>query len=362
MKFTTMSLWLALVTFPGLLTASGQPAWISALPEEPGRIYAMGLAPTKEGLAEALTQASHQARGEVLSRLRASVKAETTVSSRANLTQATGGRAMGSSEQQVDRRTRIQAEATELPGLVVAETWEDRKGGTAYALAYLDVPVAERELKARFLAQKKDLFQEDGLPPAPRDRLRKLHRLRGAQVELAKLDDLSALVAAGGGDPRLRGQIREGRLAVDREMEQLRNALVFSLEGAKGANPLAAILRNAALEAGLGWAETGGDFRLVMDFRSKAGEARLDVPSSHWSGGWGGGWVTHTTSQATGIIVARGVLSLTLVDRAGTEYEAVDVEAKGLGVSEFQAEQKLKEDFKVKLEKTFAEWLENLVK
>ena len=362
MRYTTVSLHLALAVAPALLVASGPPAWIETLPEQPGRIYALGLAPPREGFAEALTQASHQARGEVLARLRASVKADTTVSSRSTMTQATGSRATGLSEQQVDRRTRIQAEATELPGLVVAETWEDRKGGTVYALAYLDLPVAERELRTRFLAQKKDLFQEEGLPTAPRDRMRMLRRLRVAQVELAKLDDLSALVAAGGGDGKLRGQIREGRLAVDRDLEQLRSSLVFSLEGAKGASQLAGILRNAALEAGLGWAETGGDFRLVMDFHSKASEARLDVQTPRSNGWWAGGWVSHTTSRDTGIIVARGVLSLTLVDRAGTEYEAMDVDAKGLGVSEFQAEQKLKEDFRAKLEKTFAEWLENLVR
>jgi hypothetical protein len=79
------------------------------------------------------------------------------------------------------------------------------------------------------------------------------------------------------------------------------------------------------------------------------------------NGWWRGGWVSHTVNQSTGITVARGVLTITLKDRAGTEYESVDVEAKGLGVSQFQAEQRLKEDFKDKLESTFSKWIENLV-
>ena len=66
-------------------------------------------------------------------------------------------------------------------------------------------------------------------------------------------------------------------------------------------------------------------------------------------------------NQGTGIIVARGILELTLKDKAGNQYESVEVEAKGLGVSDFQAEQRLKEDIRTKLEKTFAKWLENLV-
>ena len=43
------------------------------------------------------------------------------------------------------------------------------------------------------------------------------------------------------------------------------------------------------------------------------------------------------------------------------DLAALNSAAKGLGVTEFQAENKLKEDFKGKIEKTFSKWLENLV-
>jgi hypothetical protein len=290
------------------------------------------------------------------------VKSDTSISTKATMTQATGGRATGSSEQQVGQNTRVQASATELPGLAVEETWVDVKGASAYALAYLDVPVAEREIRARFTAQKNDLFQEGETPTDPRERMRMLGRLKVAQVELGKLDDMAALIAAGGGDPSLRSQIRAGKLAVDRQMEQLRASLTLSLEGAQGATQIAALLRNAALRAGLGWAASGGEFQLVMDYRSDAKTAKIETQNKQWNGWWGGGWVSHTANHDTGIIVARGVLTITLRDRAGTEYESVDIEAKGVGVSDFQAENRLKEDFKAKVEKTFSQWLENLVK
>lgn len=339
-----------------------KPMWITALPSQAGRVYAMGLAPVSPGEAQAITQASQNARGEVLSRLRASVKSETSVSSRATMTQQAGGKATGTSEQQVGQNTNIQASATELPGLSVEETWVDVKGATAYALAYLDVPIAERELRARFTAQKNDLFQESDTPTAPRERMRQLNRLKNAQVELAKLDDMAALLAAGGGDPQLRKDIRAGKLSVDRQMDQLRGSLTLSLEGGSGASQIAAILRNAALKTGLGWAERDGEFQLVLDYRSDAKTARVDASQKQWNGWWRGGWVSHTTTKDTGIIVARGVLSITLRDRAGTEYESVEIEAKGLGVSDFQAENRLKQDFREKIEKTFTKWLENLVK
>jgi len=337
-----------------------KPIWVTTLPQQPGRIYAMGIASGASGEAEALTQASQNARAEVLTRLRANVRSETSVVSKASMSNQ-GGKVTGSSEQQVGQDTRIQTQATELPGLVVEETWLEAKGATAYALAYLDVPIAESELRTRFTAQKNDLAQESGTPAAPRERLRLLGRLKHAQVELAKLDDMAALISAGGGDPQLRAQVRAAKLAVDRRMDQLRGSLTLSLEGAKGAANIAGLLRNAALKAGLGWAESGGEFQLVMDYRSDAKSAKIDVQHQQWNGWWRGGWVSHTVSKDSGIIVARGVLTITLKDRSGTQYESMDVEAKGLGVTEFQAEQKLKEDFRSKLEQTYAQWLENLV-
>ena len=242
----------ALAALPQTLV---KPIWISALPERPGRVYAMGLAPVTTGDAQAVTQASQNARAEVLSRLRANVQSETSVRSTAKVS-----------------------------------------------------------------------------------------------------------VQAGGADPALRGQVRAARLAVDRQMEQLRGSLTFSLEpGARGAVQVASLLRNAALKAGLGWSETGGEFVLALAFQTDSKEARIDVNRQDWNGWWRGGAVSHSVNQGTGIIVARGILELTLKDKAGNQYESVEVEAKGLGVSDFQAEQRLKEDIRTKLEKTFAKWLENLV-
>ena len=339
-----------------------KPIWVTSLPQQAGRVYAMGLAPLSAGQAEAVTQAAQNARAEVLTRLRANVKSETSVVSKSTLTRDASGKASGGSEQQVGQNTRIQTQATGIPGLVVEESWLDGKGGTAYALAYLDVPIAEREIRSRFTAEQNDLAQE-GTPKEPRERMRQLSRLKIAQTELVKLDDLAALIAAGGGDGELRGQVRAARLAVDRRLDQLRGSLTLSLDTAsKGASAVAGILRNAALKAGMGWAENGGEFQLVMDYKSDAKTAHIDVQRQSWNGWWRGGWVSHTVNTNSGIIVARGVLTITLKDRAGTEYESVDVEAKGLGVTEFQAEQKLKEDFKTKLDTTFSKWLDDLVR
>ena len=355
---------LALFLAAGALRAQGavKPLWISALPQQAGRVYAMGLAPYAAGEAQAVTQASANARVEVLTRLRATVKGETKVRSSATVTRE-GGRTTGSAEQRVGQNTDIQAQATELPGLVVEETWADGPGRTAYALAYLDVAVAERELRTRFSALKNDLFQEPETPAEPRERMRMLNRLKGAQVELALLDDMAGLLGAGGGDAKLRAQIRAGKLSVDREMEQLRASLTLSMD-AGGQNPaqIVTLLRNAALKAGLGWAARDGEFQLVLDYKGERRTAKADLQKSSNNGYWGGGWVTRTVNHDTGIIVARGSLEITLKDKAGNQYESMELEAKGLGVSDFQAEKRLQEDFRAQLEKAFGAWLERLVR
>jgi len=329
-----------------------KPIWISALPERSGRVYAMGLASFSPSEALALKLASQNARIEVLTRLRASVKGETNVQSRASFSKESGGAATGSSSQSVAQDSQIRTQATDLPGLAVEETWSDLDGRTAYALAYLDVAVAERELRSRFEAARKDLALEAGNPADPRERMRKLQRLRRSQDELFKLDDLAGLLAAGGGDPVLRSEIRDQRLATDRQMEALRASLVFCLKGDKdfGAGmDIIALVRNAVLKQGLGWSESGGEF--LLSLRYTGNRAGINIEKKQlWA-----------HQQEADLIVARGVIEVTLADAKGTQYESTTLEAKGVGVTEFQADRALIKEFKAKLETTISRWLETLV-
>jgi len=339
----------ALLLAAGLGAASPRvkPPWISVLPDQKGRVYALGLAAFAPGEAQALPQAQANARTEVLTRLRASVQAETRVQSQAAFTQQTGGTPTGTSSRSVTQDTRILTQATELPGLVVEETWSDGDERTVYALAYLDVPLAERELRARFQAARRDLAQEAGNPADPRERLRKLQGMRRLQVELATLDDTAALVAAGGGDALLRAEIRDQRLAVDRRLDALRGTLTFCLKGDKGSADIAALVRNAVLQQGLGWSEAEGEFALQLRYSGQ----RQKIPARWWD------------YQATGdFIVARGAVEITLVDRLGTEYESTTLEAKGVSVTEFGADRALLKDYRTKLEAALGRWLENLVR
>lgn len=339
---------------PQVLAAQGavKPMWIQSLPSQPGRIYAMGLAVFAPSEAQALKQAQTNARTEVLLRLRASVKSQTDIKSTAAVQRQSGQAATGSSSSRVAQDNRIATSAVDLPGLVVEETWADQAGRTAYALAYLDIAVAERELRNRFGALKTDLAQENP-EGGPRERLRALQRMKKGQEELNRLDDMAGLIAAGGGDPELRSQVRAQKLAMDRQLDQLRASLTFCIAGDKdmgvGAD-MTSIVRNAVLRQGLGWAEQGGEFTLQL--RYQGDRQGWDIQKRRW-------WEYQYNPD---FIVARGVLEITLVDKAGTQYESTTIEAKGVGTSEFQADQKLSADYKKKMEATLTQWLAHLVR
>lgn len=338
---------------PAVLLAQGnvKPMWVNQLPSAPGRVYAMGMAILTSTEAGAIRQAQNNARGEVLARLRASVKATTDTRTSSVVQRSTGGPTTGSSTQTYNQNVSVTAQATELPGLTVEETWTDTKQNTVYALAYLDVVAAHTELSKRFEAQRTDLASETAEGVA-RERLRKLQRMRAAQAEMAKLDDMAGLLVAAGGDAALRGEVRAQRLAVDKLLDQLKASLTFCVGGDRDlgvGGDVASALRNAVLKAGLGWAEQDGEFTLVLRFQGNRQGVDIKAKKQWWE-----------HKYDADFIVARGILDVTLTDRAGTQYESTQIEAKGVATNEMQADKKMLDDYKKKLTGFVEKWLKEI--
>ncbi len=106
-----------------------------------------------------LRQVSDNARADVIARMRANVKADTRVTTTYRRARGAGA-TTASRTQNAQIGTEVQARATDLPGLVVEETFMDRPGGTGYALAYLDLGIAQQELQTRLDGIKADLSAE----------------------------------------------------------------------------------------------------------------------------------------------------------------------------------------------------------
>ncbi len=112
----------ALVVLPAGLEAQtaapARPAWIATLPDQAGRLYALGTAQLAGSESDAINRASDRARLEVVTRLRATVRGRTSVTTRTSETRQAGA-ASGAGERQVRDEMSVGAEAEDLPGLVV---------------------------------------------------------------------------------------------------------------------------------------------------------------------------------------------------------------------------------------------------
>jgi hypothetical protein len=331
---------------------TARPLWISTLPTQPGRVYGLGVAALTTD-AVTLRQVSDNARIDVISRLRANVIGDTKVITNYNESRTTGGGpATASRTQNVQVNTQVLAQAADLPGLVVEETFMDRPGGTGYALAYLDLAIAQQELQTRLDTLKADLGaqrSEQGV----RAKLVEAQALKKTHGELVKLDDLAGLLSGGGGDPALRGEVLKTRLEVERRMVAARSALTFGLAPTPGMEldpDVKDVVRNAVLKEGMGWSDQNPLFSITL--RARNGRNGVAVGQRAW-------WDRQRTPD---FIVAQGSLSLTLVDSAGQQYESMTIAAKGVGVNEFQADSLLLADYKAKLGKAVAAWLNDLAR
>lgn len=348
---------LAVLLVPALVAmSSARPGWVTTVPDFPGRIYGVGVAPANNTRALALQQATDNAKAKVLERLRANIQSNTTLTTNYQEQKAIqGGVRTESANRTTDRQstTRIQARATDLPGLTVETTFleEDGANATMYALAYLDMGVASREVQARFDAVAAGLGA-----PAGTDLRSRLHRIRVVKLaldDLGRIEDLFGLIRAGGADPALGEAITKLRLRAEGERDGLRQGLTFGMPPSPDVpvDPeVKAAVRNAFLQEGLGWSDQRPDLAVTLRVRSATNA--VQVEGRRW-------WAYLRNGD---FIVARGTLSLTLVDRAGQEYESTLVEAKGVGTSEFQADTLLLKDYKAKLTKTVGTWLMDLGK
>ena len=285
-------------------------------------------------------------------RLRASVKAEFSMTS-SSRTQATlGGPVTGSAQQQTTRTTRISTQAADLPGLGIEERWMDGPGRTAYALAFLEVAAAERDLVGKLAVVRKSLVQDPDLPSLSlRERIALLASMKQRQDDAVSLDDLANLVNAAGGDPDLPAQAADLRTESGRRLTTLQGLLTLSIQADPGLEPpseVAARVRILAKGHGLGWADRGGE--LLLRIQPVGSPRRWDL-AAHRT------WIYEPSSDFT---VASGSFEVTLMDRAGTRFETTTLEVVGVSPDASGADRALIKNFATKLEAALAGWLGNL--
>lgn len=334
-----------LLVLPGSMPSlhaqgSSRPTWIEVIPDRLGRLYAMGLAPLGGNEGEAIRQASQNARVEVVTRLRASVKGDSQIRDASSSQRKLGGPTTAEARQSVEQNSRVSTQVMDLPGLSIAETWVDPKGRTVYALAYLDVTSSQMDMQLQ-LDDVRKLIGDGPEPSNPKDRARAIQGLKRGREELKKLERWADLLSAGGGLAMVRSDIRNTQMGVQAQMDTLKRSLVIGLaRDAALPSDLATILQNAAQASGLGWGGTRPDFSVKLrNLGDRQAPAWWDIDAG------------------PDFTTAKGALQLSLVDLQGQIYESSPIEASGIGTSKISANQALLKDCQKKMEAAFDQWL-----
>jgi len=199
----------------GAQSVPARPDWIENLPGGAGRLYAMGTSDLGGSEGESITRASDRARLEVVTRLRATVRGRTSVTTRTSEL-ARGSAKSGAADRQVRDEVSVGARAEDLPGLVVEHTYTDRPARTVYALAYLDLALAQSGLAARLDQVRAGRTRVGG------EWSRKARwRLRKLQQDLNRVDESIALLAVTGVGLDLRPALQTERAALDQALQRL---------------------------------------------------------------------------------------------------------------------------------------------
>jgi hypothetical protein len=155
----------------------------------------------------------------------------------------------------------------------------------------------------------------------------------------------------------LRGEVLKSRMATENKLAAARSVLTFGLAPSAGLDldpDVIDVVRSAVLKEGMDWADPDKKPMFSITLRVRSGKTGVTVGQRAW-------W---DYQRAADFIVAKGSLSLTLVDSDGKQYESMSIEAKGVGVNgdQGEADRRLLADYKAKLGKAVAAWLADLGK
>lgn len=326
------------------------PPWVKALPESPGRIYAIGTSAIAPSEAKALEQAAQNARFEVIARLRVGVTGTTTVSTTLSQQQASGREAVGNRQQYVRQEGATSVKAVELPGLIIEERFIDRQTGVAYALAYLDVSSAERTLVSslNILASEWKGLQTEPPPAGVRPSISRIQRVKTLKGRAEALGLQGGLLIPAGVSTSHQGDAKSLEADMGKVIADLQAGLSMGaqIRGGELGEDFLSILRNVAIKDGFIWTQQNPVMLLSVEIRSA--NQGLNIRRKSW-------W--DVDASQPDIVGVRANIRVSLLDQNGDAQDGFDVSAKGVGVDEFAASQALIREVRRVLPVKFHEFL-----
>lgn len=309
--------------------ATPLPEWVTALPDAPGRMYAVGAAQISEegSEAKAISRAGEHAKVELLSTLRTNVNSSQ--ESRATLKVSRTDTSNNSGfEQQVQKKTVITASARDLPGLTIRESFIDRQNQSVYALAELDLSAATAELDRR---QQKLEARLAEVRAMKNPELAEIGRAENFLQQQASTLDMAALLASRIGSQAARIQATHDDFR--RALADLKKGVTFGLNAQGAENRSSGALMGAVTKAGYSW--------------SAAPRYRFTI----------NGGDNRQFAFNFGRHVVKASMNLLLEDSAGTVVKTAKINATGNGATEAAADRQLNKRFDEEIETHTREWL-----
>lgn len=315
------------------------PSWVHLTPERGGRVYAVGRAPLGPSQAVSMQEAVADARTQVVASLRVSVSSSS-AQQKISSVQTEGKNRHEFDQSRFASNSEQKIQAVDLPGITIEATFADHAGKTAYALAFLDVAVAEKELQGRWVPLRdKAIVVLDMQAQGPRERLKKLSRLRALSGRFAPVSDLASLVSAASPSNMTKIDVESILGRMEAASESLKASLTFAIRGTEAVSTggdMTDAIKNALLRHGFEWSDQTPQLLLII--RS-----------------------TETPRQGE-LTSIRAAVNIRLEDAAGTSYETFDLEARGVGTDMIQAKSKLMKDIRSQLPNKLDSWLNEITR
>lgn len=345
---------LMMVSLSAICQSQVAPPWMKVLPERPGRIYAVGNATVAPNEAKALELAAQNARFEVIARLRVAVQGSTTVSTTLTEQRVSGSVATGSRQQYVRQDGTTSVQAVNLPGLIVEERYLDRQAGAAYALAYLDIAVAERSLVDQVGALEADwnTLKSDEVQTGLRPSISRLQRIKALKTRATELESQATLLIPAGVSTSVRSGVQTLGRDMNREITAVQKSLTMGakVQGGDLGQDVLALLRNAAIYQGFIWTQKDPAINLVIELRgAKQG---LNIYRKTW-------WDVDVSTPD--IVGTRAAIRISISDASGEIQDSFDLAVKGVGVDTLSSEQALLKELKRVLPVRFQAFLNELL-
>lgn len=306
------------------------PNWTQSLPNQPGKVFGLGMATIHGDIAQANSRAAENAKVELLMSLQATVKSQRDTFTSSETYQSLDQDMYASQQDNVDHKSSFETAVKNLPGLRISETYQSSSDNTVYALAELNVQLA----RAAIVQQQQDTEQTIQLLATTDDGIQLLSALQQAKAKLAQLLQLSNMLSS-----QLDGLVHQANRELQQKLNQAsvlaRQQLSFAWDNSSNSLRHQTMIKRLVSDMGLTWKPQQASFYIRVHSEEQ--------PS------YNSQYKTTTIHSYT---------EVALLDAQGNVLKTNQFSAKGVSAGQYvaPAQRQLEQQIQQEMKKTFELW------